>query len=54
MELLFCYNPELRKVPEPRYEPEVEAARDCGFTCHLIGFEDFLDGREERCSAPLG
>jgi hypothetical protein len=48
MHLLFCYNPELRKLPEPRYEPEVEAARDLGFVCRLMGFEDFLDGREER------
>ncbi len=48
MQLLFCYNPEMRKVPEPRYEPEVEAARDIGFVCHLMGFEDFIDGREER------
>jgi hypothetical protein len=48
MQLLFCYNPEMRKVPEPRYEPEVEAARELGFACHLFGFEDFVDGREER------
>ncbi|MCE9562746.1 MAG: ATP-grasp domain-containing protein [Planctomycetes bacterium] len=48
MELLFCNNPEMRKVPEPRFEPEVDAAREVGFICHLMGFEDFLDGREER------
>jgi ATP-grasp domain, R2K clade family 3 len=48
MQLLFCYNPEMRKVPEPRYEPEVDAARDLGLVCHLMGFEDFIDGREER------
>jgi len=48
MQLLFCYNPEMRKVPEPRYEPEVDAARDLNFVCHLMGFEDFIDGREER------
>jgi hypothetical protein len=48
MQLLFCYNPEMRKVPEPRYEAEVDAARELGFVCHLMGFEDFIDGREER------
>jgi hypothetical protein len=48
MELLFCWNPELRKLPEPRYEPEAEVARETGFVCHLLGFEDFIGGREER------
>ena len=48
MQILSCYNPELRKLPEPRFEPEIDAARESGFVCHLFGFEDFLDGREER------
>src|SRR5262245_24395437 len=48
MQLLFCYNPVMRKVPEPRFEPAVETARGLGFVCHLMGFEDFLDGRAER------
>jgi hypothetical protein len=55
MHLLFCGNPELRRVPEPRYEPEVESARELGFTCHLMGFEDFLDGKIDRAlQARLG
>lgn len=48
MQLLFCYNSEMRKIPDPRYEREVEAAQEAGFVCHLIGFEDFIDGLEER------
>jgi len=48
MQLLFCYNSEMRRVPDPRYEREVEAAQDAGFICHLLGFEDFIDGLEEQ------
>lgn len=48
MQLLFCYNPELRKLPEPLFEPEVDAAREVGFTCHLMGFDEFVDGRIDR------
>jgi hypothetical protein len=47
MQLLFCYNSEMRTIPHPLYEREVEAAREAGFVCHLIGFEDFIDGLEE-------
>lgn len=46
--LLFCYNSDLRTVAEPRFEREMEAARELGFPCHLIGFEDFIDGRPEE------
>jgi hypothetical protein len=48
MEILFCWNPELRKLPEPTFEPEYDAAREYGFTCRLFGLEDFLAGRSER------
>jgi hypothetical protein len=48
MKLLFCYNPEMRKLPEPRFEQEYDAALECGFECYRFGFEDLLAGREER------
>jgi hypothetical protein len=48
MEMLFCYNPELRKLPEPSFEQEYDAARECGFVCRLFGFEDFLAGKAGR------
>lgn len=48
MEILFCANPDLRKLPDPDFEPEYDAARTCGFTCRLFSLEDFLAGEVDR------
>jgi hypothetical protein len=53
MDLLFCRNPELKKLPEPAFEPELDAARECGFVCHLFGYEDFLAGQVGRALEKL-
>src|SRR5262249_3419533 len=53
MELLFCCNPDMRKLPHPAFELEFDAAREPGFTCRLFGFEDFLEGRAERAFSQL-
>jgi hypothetical protein len=53
VQLLFCWNPEMRKLPEPSFEPELDAARECGFRCLLFGLDDFLAGDLERAFSGL-
>jgi hypothetical protein len=48
MEILFCCNPEMRKLPDPSFELEYDAAREHGFTCRLFDFERFTAGAVER------
>jgi hypothetical protein len=48
MDILFCSSPDMRKAPTFEAEREYEAAQQHGFRCHLMGFEDFLDGRDDR------
>lgn len=48
MEILFCCNPEMRKLPEPSFELEFDAAQACGFNARLFGVEDFQAGKLER------
>src|SRR4051812_43819053 len=41
MDLLFPQNPVMRKLPEPAFEPEFDAATSLGFKCLLFD-EDAL------------
>lgn len=53
MEILFCCNPEMRRLPEPNFEREFDAAQACGFASRLFGLEDFLAGKVERAFEQL-
>jgi len=44
MNLLFPQNPMMRKLPEPIFEPEFDAARSLGFNCFLFDEEAFSSG----------
>lgn len=44
MDILFPQNPMLRKLPEPMFEAEFEAATSCGFNCLLIDEEALCAG----------
>jgi hypothetical protein len=53
VEILFCCNPEMRKLPEPNFEREFDAAQACGFASRLFGLEAFLAGKVERAFEQL-
>jgi hypothetical protein len=53
MQVLFCWNPDMRRLPDPAFELEYEAARECGFECRLFGHEEFLAGKEDRAFSLL-
>lgn len=53
MQVLFCWNPDMRRLPDPAFELEYDAARDCGFECRLFGCEEFLAGKEDRAFSLL-
>jgi hypothetical protein len=42
MDILFPHNPMMRKLPEPIFEPEFDAARSLGFDCLLFDGEALL------------
>ena len=44
MNLLFPQNPMMRKLPEPIFEPEFDAAKSLGFTCVLFDEEALSAG----------
>ncbi|HYV37485.1 MAG TPA: ATP-grasp domain-containing protein [Gemmataceae bacterium] len=44
MELLFPQNPLMRKLPEPLFEPEYDAAQSLGFHCLLFDEEALCTG----------
>jgi ATP-grasp domain-containing protein len=44
MQLLFPQNPEMRKLPEPIFEAEYDAARAIGFDCRLFDEEALSAG----------
>ena len=44
MNLLFPQNPMMRKLPEPIFEPEFDAAKFLGFTCFLYDEEALSSG----------
>src|SRR6478672_6783265 len=48
MDLLFPQNPTLRKLPEPLFEPEVEAATARGFGCLLFDEDALCAGKIDR------
>jgi len=48
MDLLFPQNPTLRKLPEPLFEPEVEAATARGFRCLLFDEDAVCAGEIDR------
>jgi hypothetical protein len=31
----------MKKLPDPAFEAEFEAAKESGFSCHLFGLDDF-------------
>jgi ATP-grasp domain, R2K clade family 3 len=53
MKLLFCRNPEMKKLPDPVFEDEFEAAKESGFSCLLFGLDDFLARRSEQAFVQL-
>jgi hypothetical protein len=53
MKVLFCNNAEMKKLPDPGFEAEFDAAKECGFSCLLFGLDDFLARRTERAFAQL-
>ena len=44
MNLLFPQNPMMRKLPEPIFEPEFDAAKSLGFSCFLFDEEALSAG----------
>ena len=44
MDLLFPQNPTMRKLPEPMFEAEFDAAKSLGFECLLFDEEAFSCG----------
>jgi hypothetical protein len=44
MDLLFPQNPTMRKLPEPIFEPEYDAASSLGFKCLLFDEEALCAG----------
>lgn len=44
MNLLFPQNPMMRKLPEPVFEPEFDAAKSLGFSCFLFDEEALSAG----------
>src|ERR1051325_1547170 len=42
MDILFPHNPMMRKLPEPLFEPEFDAARALGLNCFLFDGEALL------------
>ena len=44
MKLLFPQNPTMRKLPEPIFEPEFDAAKSLGFDCLLFDEEALSSG----------
>lgn len=53
MEILFCCNPEMRKLPDPSFELEYDCAREHSFVCRLFNFEEFVAGGVERALKSL-
>jgi hypothetical protein len=48
MNILFPQNPMIRKLPEPNFEPEFEAAGDVGFGCLLFDEDAFARGDDDE------
>jgi hypothetical protein len=48
MNLLFPQNPMMRKLPEPNFEAEFDAAKSLGFQCLLFDEEAFSSGEIDR------
>src|SRR5262245_33017453 len=44
MIILFPQNPSMRKLPEPIFEPEYDAAKSLGFECLLFDEEALSSG----------
>jgi hypothetical protein len=42
MDIFFPHNPMMRKLPEPMFEPEFDAARALGFGCFLLDGDALL------------
>src|SRR3954462_15035343 len=48
MDLLFPENPMTRRLPEPMFESEFDAAMSLGFRCHLFDEEALCAGEIDR------
>lgn len=52
MNLLFPQNPSMRKLPEPIFEPEYDAAKSFGFNCLLFDEEALCAGDIDLALTP--
>jgi hypothetical protein len=50
MNVLFPQNPSMRKLSEPLFEPEFDAAEALGFACLLFDEEAFSAGDIDRAT----
>ena len=53
MDLLFPQNPMMRKLPEPMFEPEFDAAKALGFRCLLFDEDAVSRGETDRAVSRL-
>lgn len=53
MKLIFPQNPSMRKLPEPVFEPEFDAAKSLGFDCLLLNEDAIIEGDIEAALSRL-